>query len=176
MKLEKMLSQVPHFQYVHEHLFTSGQPSQLELKYIKEYGITTVINLALSNATDHLAHEDHICLDLGLNFIQLPILWDLPNPEQAIFALDTIHFLVQGQAVWVHCSNNYRVSALIYLYRQFYMNIDQDEAYRLLENIWQPNDTWTGLIHNVALQLQGRKATYELQQSLLSHSDPFQSS
>ncbi len=36
----------------------------------------------------------------------------------------------------------------------------------LLHKIWEPNETWTGLIHSITLQLQGRKATLELQQSL----------
>ena len=36
----------------------------------------------------------------------------------------------------------------------------------LLHEIWEPNETWTGLMHSITLQLQGRKATLELEQSL----------
>ncbi|MBF7686978.1 protein tyrosine phosphatase family protein [Acinetobacter rathckeae] len=167
--LEKQLSQIPSFQYVHEHLFTSGQPSAEQLQHIKEYGISTVINLALGDSPDHLTNEDHICLDLGLNYIQLPISWETPAPEQALFALDTIDFLVQTQSVWVHCAKNLRVSALVYLYRQYYMGMDMVEAQQLLEQVWELNETWTGLVHNVALQLQGRKATQELQNLCCQH-------
>lgn len=161
--LEETLCQTPNFQYVHEHLFSSGQPTAEQLHCIKEYGISTIINLALSNSPDHLTNEDHICLDLGLNYIQLPISWDTPAPEQALFTLDTINCLVQNQKVWIHCAKNFRVSALVYLYRQYYMNMDMAEAQQLLEKIWELNETWTGLVHNVALQLKGRKATQELQ-------------
>jgi DUF1365 family protein len=80
--------------------------------------------------------------------------------------------LVQEQMVWVHCSKNYHVSCLMYLYRQYYMDIDMPTAQELMHSIWEPNDTWTGLIHAVALQLQGRKATKELQQALI-HPDHF---
>ena len=59
-----------------------------------------------------------------------------------------------------------RVSSLMYLYRQFYMNVDLPTAQEMLHQIWEPNETWTGLIHSISLQLQGRKATQELQQSL----------
>ncbi len=52
------------------------------------------------------------------------------------------------------------------------MDMDLPTAQDLMHNIWQPNDTWTGLTHAVALQLQGRKATKELQQSLI-HPDYF---
>ena len=78
-----------------------------------------------------------------------------------------IDHLVQEQMVWVHCSKNFRISSLMYLYRQYYMNIDMPAAQELMHQIWEPNETWTGLIHAVSLQLQGRKSTQELQQSLI---------
>ena len=165
--LEQALSQTLNFQYIHERLFSSGQPSVEELKLIKAYGINTVINLGLSDAKNALEHEDKVCLELGLNYIQLPIDWEIPDPEQALFVLDTLNFLLKEQSIWLHCSDNYQVSALMYVYRQYYMNTDIEQAQQYLHQIWEPNDTWTGLIHNVALQLQGRKATLELQQALM---------
>lgn len=70
--------------------------------------------------------------------------------------------------VWVHCSNNNHVSSLMYLYRQYFMDVDIATAQDFLHDIWTPNETWTGLIHAVSLQLQGRKATQDLQQALES--------
>ncbi|MFI8066127.1 hypothetical protein ACFMKJ_20365, partial [Acinetobacter baumannii] len=57
------------------------------------------------------------------------------------------------------------------VYRQFYMNMDMPTCQDLLHEIWEPNETWTGLIHSITLQLQGRKATLELQQSLQQTND-----
>ncbi|MHA3082989.1 protein tyrosine phosphatase family protein [Acinetobacter sp. ANC 5383] len=165
--LERALSQTLNFQYIHERLLSSGQPTVEQLKLIKAYGINTVINLALSDTNNAVEHEDKICLELGLNYIQLPIDWELPDPEQALFVIDTLNFLLKQQNIWIHCSENYCASALIYLYRQYYMNTDIEQAQHYLHQIWEPNDTWTGLIHNVALQLHGRKATLELQQALM---------
>lgn len=170
--IENNLSQILNFQFVHEHLFTSGQPTAEQLNQIKEYGINTVINIALNDAEPHLEHEDRICLELGLNYLHIPILWDTPSDEQCILILDLIDHLVQEKMVWIHCAKNYRVSSLMSLYRQYYMDIDLPTAHQLLHEIWEPNETWTGLIHAVALQLQGRKATKELQQSLI-HPDHF---
>ncbi|MGY5393524.1 protein tyrosine phosphatase family protein [Acinetobacter sp. NigerLNRRAM0016] len=167
-QLENALSHIDHFQFIHEHLFSSGQPTIEQLKLIKEYGITTVINLALNDADNHLPHEDRACLELGLNYIHIPILWDTPSDEQCMLVLDMLDHLVQEQMVWVHCAKNLRVSSLMYLYRQYYMDMDIATAQDLLHTVWEPNETWTGLIHAVALQLQGRKATKELQQSLMS--------
>ncbi len=47
------------------------------------------------------------------------------------------------------------------------MNMDMPTAQEYLHQLWEPNETWTGLIHAVALQLQGRKATQELELSLI---------
>lgn len=76
--LEQSLSQIPNFSPVHEHLLSSGQPTAEQLHHIKEYGCSTVINLALNDADPHLDQEDRICLELGLNYIHLPILWEMP--------------------------------------------------------------------------------------------------
>ena len=126
----------------------------------------TVINLALTNASNHLENEDRICLDLGLNYIHIPIDWEMPSAEQCLLVLDLIDHLVQNEIIWIHCAKNKRVSCLMYVYRQFYMNMDMLTSQDLLHEIWEPNETWTGLIHSITLQLQGRKATLELQQSL----------
>lgn len=170
--LETELSHIPQFQFVHEHLFSSGQPTAEQLKQMKEYGVDTVINLALTDASVHLENEDRICLDLGLNYIHIPISWDTPSDEQCLLVLDFIDHLVKDKMVWIHCAKNWRVSSLIYLYRQYFMDIDMPTAQELMHQIWEPNETWTGLIHAVALQLQGRKATLDLQHSLM-HADQF---
>ena len=166
--IETQLSQIKNFQFVHERLFSSGQPTAEELKQIKEYGIGTVINLAESDAEEALNHEDKICLDVGLNYIQLPISWETPSSDQCLLLLDLVNHLLESQMVWVHCSNNSHVSSLMYLYRQYFMDVDIATAQDFLHDIWKPNETWTGLIHAVSLQLQGRKATQDLQQALES--------
>lgn len=166
--IETQLSQIKNFQFIHERLFSSGQPTAEELKQLKEYGIGTVINLAESDAEHALPHEDKICLDVGLNYIQLPISWETPSSDQCLLLLDLVNHLLESQMVWVHCSNNSHVSSLMYLYRQYFMDVDIATAQDLLHDIWKPNETWTGLIHAVSLQLQGRKATQDLQQALES--------
>ena len=166
--IETQLSQIKNFQFIHERLFSSGQPTAEELKQIKEYGIGTVINLAESDAEHALPHEDKICLDVGLNYIQLPISWETPSSDQCLLLLDLVNHLLESQMVWVHCSNNNHVSSLMYLYRQYFMDVNIATAQDFLHDIWKPNETWTGLIHAVSLQLQGRKATQDLQQALES--------
>lgn len=167
-EIETALSQIENFQFIHDHLFSSGQPTTEQLKLIKEYGVSTIINVALTDSGPYGLHEDKICLDLGLNYIQLPISSDMPSDNQCLLALDLLDHLVKEQMVWVHCSQNYHVSCLMYLYRQYYMDVGLPTAQDYLYRIWEPNATWTGLMHAVALQLQGRKATQELELSLIN--------
>lgn len=158
------LAQIVQYVPVHEHLTTSGQPTAEQLEWIKAEGFTTVINIALTDASNHLPLEDRICLELGLDYIQVPLLWDQPSTSAGLFILDLIDHLVQEQKVWVHCALNMRVASLMYLYRQFYMGMPLPEADAFLEEIWQPDDTWTGFIHALRLQLQARQSTREIQQ------------
>lgn len=151
------------YQKVHEYLYTSGQPSAAQFEQICQAGVNTVINLALTDASNSLLRdgisEDRIVQELGMNYVQLPLLWDRPCPVQALLVLKLIHYLIeqQGQTVWVHCAKNWRVASLMYLYRQFYMNIPIDQAEILLHQIWEPDATWTGLLHAVDMQLKAEK-------------------
>ena len=161
---QNILEQISHYVPVHEHLATSGQPTAEQLEWIKAEGFTTVVNLALTDASNHLALEDRICLELGLDYVQIPLLWDQPSTSAGLLVLDLIDHLVTEQKVWLHCALNMRVASLMYLYRQFYMGMSLPEADVLLEEIWQPDETWTGFIHALRLQLQARQSTREIQQ------------
>ena len=158
------ISQILNYVPVHEHLATSGQPTAEQLNWIKAEGFTTIINLALTDASNHLPLEDRLCLELGLDYIQIPLLWDQPSTSAGLLVLDMVAHLVQEQKVWLHCAMNMRVASLMYLYRQFYMGMSLPEADVLLEDIWQPDETWTGFIHALRLQLQARQSTLEIQQ------------
>lgn len=160
----EIYQQILNVERVHEHLYTSGQPTAEQLVLIKEQGFSSVVNLALTDASNHIAHEDRLCLELGLDYYQLPLLWECPSSSQALVVLDLVAHLVQQQRVWLHCAKNFRVSALMYLYRQFYLGMDMATADSLLEKVWQPNETWTGLVHALRLQLQARAATLDIEQ------------
>ena len=154
------ISGLSNVQKVHDNLYSSGQPSVQQLELICQAGVSTVVNLAL-NDTDNSLMRQHICedrtvLELGMHYIHLPLLWDCPSASQALFALKSIHHL-QDQLIWVHCSKNWRVSSLMYLYRRFYMNMPIEQAEELLHQVWEPDETWTGLINAVAMQLQAEQ-------------------
>lgn len=154
------ISGLSNVQKIHDNLYSSGQPTVQQLELICQAGVSTVVNLALNDATNSLMrqqiYEDRTVLEMGMHYIHLPLLWDCPSASQALFALKAIHHL-QDQLIWVHCAKNWRVSSLMYLYRRFYMNMPIEQADELLHQIWQPDETWTGLINAVAMQLQAEQ-------------------
>lgn len=150
--------------YVHDHLYSSGQPTAAQLELLAQAGVSTIVNLALTNGAHNSTYEnfpeDRTVLELGMDYIHLPLLWDCPSASQALFALKAIHHL-HNQLVWVHCAKNWCVASLMYLYRRFYMQMPIDEAQALLHSVWEPDETWSGLINAVALQLQAEQLQTE---------------
>lgn len=147
------------YQAVHDGLHTSGQPTAEQFADIRAAGVEVVVNVALTNASNGLIHqgqfEDRIVLDLGMDYVHLPLAWDQPSAAQALTVLKYIHYL-QGQTVWLHCAKNMRVSCLMYLYRQHYLGYSMEEAQQYLQRIWEPDATWTGLMHAVGMQVQAQ--------------------
>lgn len=180
--IEQKLSQIALFQCVHPHLFSSAIPNLDQLSQIKAYGIDTLIYIAPHPSPsldtvqpdaaqpcadiENSLHLDQQCLALGLNYIHIPLDFENPVADQALLILDLIDVLCGNKMLWLSCPNLQRCSSLLHVYRQFYMHMDMATAHSLLESVWEPDATWTGLIHALTLQLLGRKATQELEQDL----------
>ena len=152
------LSHVLAFQVVDENLVTSGQPSSDELALIAQAGFKVVINLALTDASHVLAGEDRRVLELGMDYINLPLLFDRPSYAQALRVLDLLKSL-QHQKVWLHCALNMRVSSLIYVYRVHHLMMDEVEAKALLDQIWTPNAAWSEITQQLEKHYLGHFQT-----------------
>lgn len=152
------LSHILAFQYVYENLATSGQPSFDELGLIAQAGFDVVINLALTDASNVLVLEDRCVLELGMDYIQIPLLFDHPSSAQVLRVLDLLKSL-QHQKVWLHCALNMRVSCLIYLYRVHHLMMGKSEATALMHKIWTPNPVWSNLIQQVEVHYLGQLQT-----------------
>ncbi len=152
------LADILAFQYVNENLSTSGQPSFDELALIANTGFEVVINLALTDASNVLVGEDRRVLELGMDYINLPILFDRPSSTQALRVLDLLKSL-QHKKVWLHCALNMRVSSLIYMYRVHHLMMDEPNAKALLSQIWTPNTEWSEIIKQLNQHYFGQLQT-----------------
>ncbi len=155
MQDDSALSHILAFQFINENLATSGQPSFDEFELIAKAGFEVVINLALTDATNVLAGEDRRVLELGMDYINVPLLFDRPTYAQALRVLDLLKSL-EHQKIWLHCAKNMRVSSLIYLYRIYHLMMDESEAQALMHEIWTPNPVWSDLIKQVEMHYLGQ--------------------
>ena len=74
-----MINTIRDYYQINDHLGTSGQPSPTEFTSIAQAGYRTVINLATSRSTNALANEGIIVSDLGMVYVQIPVIWDNPK-------------------------------------------------------------------------------------------------
>jgi protein tyrosine phosphatase (PTP) superfamily phosphohydrolase (DUF442 family) len=139
------LNEIQNFRAISDLLGTAGQPYPNQLALIKAAGYQAVINLALPESPDAFFEEPEMWSDLGVEYINIPVVWESPQRsdlDRFIAEMDRL----QGEKVFVHCARNMRVSAFVFLYRVLRQGVPADEARPDLLAIWQPNETWQRLI------------------------------
>ena len=139
------IADISNFLQLSNRIATAGQPTIEQYPAIAAAGYQVVINLALTDSPSVLADEFAIASNLGLEYIQIPVIWT--EPTLADFqAFMNIMDKYSAHKVFVHCAANKRVSAFLYLYRQLVESIDEPTAHKDLAKIWIPNPVWQNFI------------------------------
>ncbi|NOU43428.1 MAG: phosphotyrosine protein phosphatase [Methyloglobulus sp.] len=133
---------------VFDWLWTSGQLSERDILDLPALGIDVVINLALPTSSPALPGEAELVTRQGLVYIQIPVEWEKPMPEQFSQFVGTLKAF-EGHNIWVHCAKNMRVSAFIYLYRRLILSENKEDASFPMREIWTPNETWRAFINTI---------------------------
>lgn len=133
---------------VFDWLWTSGQLSERDIRHLPDLGVEVVINLALPTSSNALAGEAERVTGLGLTYVQIPVEWERPEPEQFDQFLGVMRAFA-GRRIWLHCAKNMRVSAFVYLYRRLVLGEDEADASFPLRAVWQPDATWRAFIDEV---------------------------
>ena len=144
---KKGIEDILNYRYISDNLVTSGQPTAEEFTLISRAGYQTVINLAPPNAANALPNEQAIATNLGMNYINIPVVWDHPTIEDFKQFCDVMESR-KDHPIFVHCAMNMRVSTFVYLYRHLMMGVAASEAYATMLTIWKPNATWEQFIEN----------------------------
>ena len=128
-----------HFLQLNENLASSGMPTAEQMKEAAEAGVQLVINLALTTSQGALENEDKLVESLGMKYIHIPVEWDNPTRQnlEDFFAAMREH---RDNKVLVHCQANYRVTAFVTLYRILREGWDRDEAFAVMNRMWNPED------------------------------------
>jgi len=134
------------FLKISDDLTTSGQPTEQQIRLMKEAGYQTVINLAPRSVLENsLQTERALLASLEMAYIHIPV--DFRNPTQGNF--DQFVSSMQahsGDKVWVHCAANARVSAFVYKYRCLVLGENKQVAEVDLKKIWEPWGVWKAFI------------------------------
>ena len=127
---------------------SSGQPSKEQLEAVKEAGFERVAYIAFSNSRGAIADEDAIVKELGMDYVQVPVIWDAPTKAD-FYAFAGAMQREPDKKTLLHCQANYRASAFAFLYRVIYQDVPVAQAKADMNTIWQPNETWRDLIFEV---------------------------
>lgn len=133
---------------VSSRLWSSGQLSVRDIGQLPGLGVAAVVNLALPTSPDALPDEAALVTELGLSYVQIPVVWQAPRPAQFVeFA--RVMRVYDDRVVWVHCAKNMRVSAFLYLYRKLVLGEDDAAARFPMTAVWEPDPVWRAFIDRV---------------------------
>lgn len=127
---------------------SAGQPSREQLDAVKAAGFERVVYIAFSNGRIAIADEDAVVKELGMDYIQVPVIWDAPTKSD-FYAFAGAMQREPGRKTFLHCAANYRASAFSMLYRVLYEDVSVTQAKSDMNKIWKPNETWKNLIFAV---------------------------
>ena len=140
-----MLTEIYSFRAIGDRLGTAGQPTENQLRMVREAGFEAVINLALPTSDNALANEGSVVTGLGMSYVHIPV--DFKAPTSRDFrAFCRVMEAFIDRSVFVHCAANMRVSAFVFLYRVLCQRVARAEAERDLHAIWKPDDVWNRFI------------------------------
>jgi protein tyrosine phosphatase (PTP) superfamily phosphohydrolase (DUF442 family) len=127
---------------------SAGQPSLEQLNDLKAAGFERVVYIAFGNSRGAIADEDAAVKELGMDYVQVPVIWDAPTKSD-FYAFAGAMQREPGRKTLLHCQANYRASAFSFLYRVLYEGVSVADAKASMNTIWQPNETWKNLIFSV---------------------------
>ena len=146
------MKSISDYYQINQNLATSGQPTPEQFQLIADAGYQIIINLAMSISTNALKNEGAIVTDLGMVYVQIPVVWEHPRLEDVRLFFKAMQSF-QEQRIWVHCAKNMRVSCFIYFWQKYILQLPDREAMYPMKEIWQPTGVWQELIDRAKTSL-----------------------
>jgi protein tyrosine phosphatase (PTP) superfamily phosphohydrolase (DUF442 family) len=134
-----MLEEIYNFLQLTDMLLSGGMPTADQLADAARSGVQIVINLALPTSEKALPDERTLVESLGMQYIAIPVEWEHPTRRELddfMNAMDS-H---KDSKILVHCQANYRATCFIALHRILREGWKQEEAFKDLRRIWNPDD------------------------------------
>jgi protein tyrosine phosphatase (PTP) superfamily phosphohydrolase (DUF442 family) len=146
--LSAELSDIRNYKQYSESFSSAGQPTREQLELVKAAGFERVAYIAFSNSRGAIVDEDAIVRELGMDYVQVPVIWDAPTTSD-FYAFAGAMQREPDKRTLLHCQANFRASAFAFLYRVLYQDVPVAQAKADMNTIWTPNETWRDLIFTV---------------------------
>ncbi len=142
------LAEIINFRQYSPSFASSGQPSREQFATIAENGFERIVYIAFTNNPNALADADQVVKGLGMEYMQVPVSFDNPLPDDFYAFADSMQRNT-GKKTLLHCQVNARATAFSFLYRVIYEDVPVDEAKADMNTVWQPNEVWRDFIFTV---------------------------
>lgn len=123
------------FKKVSDHIATAGQPSENQLRSLKDEDYEYVLNIAPYDRRYSIADEPGLVESLNMEYIHQPV--DFSNPLLADYQEfeDSLERIKNKKAL-IHCAANYRVSVFFSHYASKYLGWDEQRCDEFIADIW----------------------------------------
>lgn len=150
-EVDPALAEITNFRQYSPTFASAGQPTEEQFTTIAEQGFERVVYIAFTNNPNALPDADQIVKGLGMEYMQVPVSFDNPLPDDFYAFADSMQRNT-GKKTLLHCQVNARATAFSFLYRVIYEDVPVAEAKADMNTVWQPNDVWRDFIFTVMAQ------------------------
>lgn len=145
------LAEITNFRQYSETFASAGQPTAEQLQAVADHGFERIVYIAFTNNQNALPDEDQIVKGLGMEYMQVPVDFSNPLPDDFYAFADSMRRNTQKKTL-LHCQVNARATAFSFLYRVIYEDVPIPEAKADMNTVWQPNEVWRDFIFEVMAQ------------------------
>jgi protein tyrosine phosphatase (PTP) superfamily phosphohydrolase (DUF442 family) len=150
-EVDPALAEITNFRQYNDSFASAGQPTREQFQVIADQGFERIVYIAFTNNNNALADADQVVKALGMEYMQVPVDFDNPLPDDFYAFADSMQRNTDKKTL-LHCQVNARATAFSFLYRVIYDGVPVEEAKADMNTVWQPNAVWRDFIFAVMVQ------------------------
>lgn len=132
---------IDNFQQPENNIATGGQPSSVQIDWLKNNGFNAVINLSPESTKNYLSNEAELVRQEGMNYFHYPVDCSSLAPDQYEGFRDILEG-VKGSKVFVHCGMNVKSSAFVHLYRVRELGVAPESSLESIDELGFHEKKW----------------------------------
>jgi protein tyrosine phosphatase (PTP) superfamily phosphohydrolase (DUF442 family) len=114
-----------------DNLYCAGQPSEESFSQIKDLGVSKIFNLRDNTEMD-FSFEENVCAELGLEYIQFPLMVGGQLNSEACHRLS--ESINENEKWFIHCGSANRIGGWLITYLVKYRNMEFEAAVEIASN------------------------------------------